>query len=218
MTIATTFLPVNFDNSISLVATHTVFGFSTDSWTFVKAHNGKESAQLSTLISSFSSPTFWIITLRFLAIPPMYFNFLFSSSCKKLVLFPYPASISTIAGWYPLAKLWSIKSMAISGFFLNSGSAFPLGNESAFWYNSISKGKLLMPSYRWLVTATTPFSVFPISPIYCRPTTSVKLPLFRCPQSSTIRLKPRLILVWRHWFITSRRRWFSSIADSRCCR
>ena len=26
----------------------------------------------------------------------------------------------------------SIKSLAISGFFLNSGSAFPLGNDSAF--------------------------------------------------------------------------------------
>jgi hypothetical protein len=38
-----------------------------------------------------------------------------------------------------------------------------------------------------------PLSVFPISPIYCRPTPAVKLPLFLCPESSIIRVNPRAI-------------------------
>jgi hypothetical protein len=47
------------------------------------------------------------------------------------VLFPYPASITTIPGRYPLSKLRSINPKASSGFFLNSMSFFPWGKELA---------------------------------------------------------------------------------------
>jgi hypothetical protein len=63
----------------------------------------------------------------------------------------------------------------------------------AFWYSSISKGKLFVRLYRCVVTTTMLLSVFPISPIYCRPTPAVKLPLFLCPESSIIRVNPRAI-------------------------
>ncbi len=62
---------------------------------------------------------------------------------------------------------------------------------------------------------TLPLSVFPISPMYWRPTPAVKLPLFLCPESSTIRLNPRLILVWLHLFITPKRRSLILSADLR---
>ena len=65
----------------------------------------------------------------------------------------------------------------------------------------------------WVVTTTTPLSILPISPIYCRPTPEVKLPLFLCPESSIIKLKPLLILVWLHWFITCKRRSLSCASD-----
>ena len=130
---------------------------------------------------------------RFFAIPPKYFSCLFSSSLRKVVLFPYPASISTIPGRSPLAKLRSTKLKANWGFFWNSLSCFPKGKDWAFRYSSRSKGKLFVPSYRCVVTTTMPLSVFPISPIYCRPTPAVKLPLFLCPESSIIRVNPRAI-------------------------
>jgi hypothetical protein len=80
-------------------------------------------------------------------------SFLFSNSNRNVVLLPYPASIRTIPGRYPLSKLRSIKAKASSGFFLNSMSFFPPGKELACWYNSISNGRLFLPSYRWVVTA-----------------------------------------------------------------
>ena len=67
--------------------------------------------------------------LLFLAIPPIYFNFLVSSSSKKDVLLPEAESIKTIPGLYPRLQLRSIDSKAKVGFCLNFGSFFPSGNE-----------------------------------------------------------------------------------------
>ena len=98
--------------------------------------------------------------------------------------------------------LRSIKAKANSGFFLNSRSFFPWGKELACWYSSTSNGRLFLPSYRCVVTTTIPLSVFPISPMYCRPTPAVKLPLFLCPESSTINVNPLLIRVWEQFLKT----------------
>lgn len=191
MTIAIFRFPVRPDISTSSVTTHNDLGLSKLSLISVKASCGRDCANSSSLIIAWISSLLLIITLRFLANPPKYFNCRFSTSNKKDVLLPVPASTITIPGWYFLAKVLSINLIANSVFFSNRGSCFPWGKELACWYNSISNGKLFLPSYKCVVTTTIPLSVLPISPIYCLPTPSVKLPLFLCPESSIIKLKPR---------------------------
>ena len=129
---AITFLAAYSDNSISIVATRTVIGFYSWRSFFVKSPFGKDFDKISIRFSSVTFPPFLTFTCRVLAILPIYFNFLFFTSCKKVVLLPYPTSLSTIPGRYPHSKVRLISSNAISGFFLNSGSAFPCGNESTF--------------------------------------------------------------------------------------
>jgi len=87
---AITFFVAYFDNSISIVATHTVGGFYSWSSFFVQAPFCKDFAKIFIRFSYVTSPPFLTLTFnRALAISPIYFNSLFSTSCKKLVLLSY---------------------------------------------------------------------------------------------------------------------------------
>jgi hypothetical protein len=131
MTIAKVLSPSQDARRAETINTYRVFGFSTERITGVKLSGFKLFTNSSRLIYSSIPASVFLMIFRFLATPPQYFNFLFSSSFRNGVLLTYPASIKTIFGRYLRFKLRSINSSLSSGFFLNSSSSFPDGREEA---------------------------------------------------------------------------------------
>ena len=114
-----------------MIATHTVLGLLVLILISLNSSEDIPWAYSSHLISSNSFDLLLTKMFLFLAIPPIYFNFLVSNSFKKDVLFPYAESIKTISGRYPRSRLRLTKSNARAGFFGNFGSFFPRGKDSA---------------------------------------------------------------------------------------